>query len=135
MFGGALGSISRAIIQRMVQRFTRWPGWVAILIVNVIGSFCIGLVVSYISKDLKLISILNTPQAAVALDSFELNELRIFLAVGFCGAFTTFSTFSLDTVILLYTSRVQALMNVIGSILLAYGAVLAGWSLGGGVSV
>ena len=135
MFGGALGSISRAIIQRMVQRFTRWPGWVAILIVNVIGSFCIGLVVSYISKDLKLISILNTPQAAVALDSFELNELRIFLAVGFCGAFTTFSTFSLDTVILLYTSRVQALINVIGSILLAYGAVLVGWSLGGGVSV
>ena len=91
MFGGALGSISRAIIQRMVQRFTRWPGWVAILIVNVIGSFCIGLVVSFISKDLKLISILNTPQAAVGLDSFELNELRIFLAVGFCGAFTTFS--------------------------------------------
>ena len=135
MFGGALGALARALIQRAVQRYTRWPGWVAILIVNVLGSFCIGFTVSYISRDLKLVSLSNMSPAAGAFASYELNELQVFLAVGFCGAFTTFSTFALDTVILLYTSRAQAFINVIGSILLAYGAVLSGWCIGGGMSV
>ena len=133
MFGGALGSICRAIVQRVVERHTPWPGWTAICIVNVIGSFIIGLTVSYISTDLKEISLLNISPSEAAWKSFELNELRIFLAVGFCGAFTTFSTFALDTVILLHTSRTQACINVVGSTLMAFGAAYFGWYLGGGI--
>ena len=77
MFGGALGAMARAIIQRVVQRYTRWPGWVAILIVNIVGSFCIGFTVSYISKDLKLVSFGDMSPAAGSLAFYELKELQV----------------------------------------------------------
>ena len=133
MLGGALGAAGRFLCQYIVQTYTRWPGWIAIFIVNGIGSFWIGFLVSYLSTDLRYVSLLNASPTLINFDPIIFKELAVYLAIGFCGAFTTFSTFSLDTVILLHTSRVQAFINAIGSIIFAYGAVLAGWCLGGGI--
>ena len=82
-----------------------------ILIINVTGSFLIGALVGLFGTRWDL------PQA-----------VRIFLTVGICGGYTTFSTFSLDSYYLLERGELgAALLYIIGSVLLSIGA------LGGGL--
>jgi len=72
------------------------------LLVNVIGSFILGVIMFYFS-DRELLN----PQ------------LRIFLTVGFCGGFTTFSTFSLETMNLFRDAQyLYGIVNVILNVLL-----------------
>lgn len=82
--GGALGASARlAVYQIMLQ----WIGKgfpFATLAVNVFGSFLLGLV-----------------YGAIENSQLDANPWRILLSVGFLGAFTTFSTFSLDSLLLL----------------------------------
>lgn len=86
--GSFLGGISRYLISRFIQNhaFTIFP--LGTLVVNIIGCFLIGLFYGLFERGL----ILNT-------------ELRMFLTVGFCGGFTTFSTFSNENVTLLRESE------------------------------
>lgn len=59
-------------------------------------------------------------------------ELRALLAVGFCGAFTTFSTFGYETTALLHRGAMgSAAGYVVGSVLLSVAGVLAGAWLAG----
>ena len=79
--GGAAGALSRWMLAGGVQR---WLGrefpW-GTLAVNVLGSFALGLF------------------AVIAIERFDFGPaLRLGILVGFLGAFTTFSTFALDTV-------------------------------------
>ena len=53
------------------------------------------------------------------------------IVVGLCGGFTTFSTFSLDNILLLYTKPWQLGFNVVMSVILATLAAWGGLSLGG----
>lgn len=78
--GGALGSVSRfAMSHQIYQWFGRDFAW-GTLSVNVLGSFVMGLV------------------AVLLVDKFVVStELKAFIVVGFLGAFTTFSTFSIET--------------------------------------
>ena len=77
--GGGLGSVLRyATGWLVVQRFG-FHYLSGTIIVNLLGSFLLGLLVSYFHKTEGL-------QAPLAL----------MLTVGFCGGFTTFSTFSLE---------------------------------------
>lgn len=81
--GGALGSVARywatvLVAQALGERFP----WATVGI-NVLGSFAIGLFAG-----------LTAPGGAVAAS----NEARLFFTVGVCGGFTTFSSFSLQTV-------------------------------------
>lgn len=81
--GGALGAVSRYL---MMIGIGSWLGHgfpYGTLIVNVIGSFMLG-------------SLMET----MALVWSPAPEVRTFIVVGLLGAFTTFSTFSLDAVIL-----------------------------------
>lgn len=78
--GGGAGSIVRYAISLLLNGHG-WP-W-GTLAVNVIGSFLIGLVGSFAGRG--VIS----------------EEMRLFLAVGLCGGFTTFSTFSNECVAML----------------------------------
>lgn len=71
--GGGLGSVLRSLLGRWLV-CTGFP-W-ATLLVNLLGSFLIGLLYALISRQLLG------------------NEARLLLTVGFCGGFTTFSTFS-----------------------------------------
>ena len=111
--GGALGAVSRYSFGLVALALidNRFP-W-ATLGVNVVGSFLIGL-------------------AAVLIGDRILDgELwRPLIIVGFLGAFTTFSAFSLDTLLLLQQGNYNsALAYMLGSVALCLGATVAGMQL------
>ena len=79
IFGGALGATARFTISQFIDKHftTQFP--VGIFIVNIIGCFFIGLIMSLLQN------------------KFLLNEVfRFFLVIGFLGSLTTFSTFAFD---------------------------------------
>lgn len=82
--GSFLGGIARYLMSRWFQGLflTAFP--IGTLSVNVLGSFLIGLFYGVFER-------------APFLDT----ELRMFLTVGFCGGFTTFSTFANENLMLL----------------------------------
>ena len=111
--GGALGAVSRYSFGLVALALigNRFP-W-ATLGVNVVGSFLIGL-------------------AAVLIgDRIVDGELwRSLIIAGFLGAFTTFSAFSLDTLLLLQQGNYNsALAYMFGSVALCLGATVAGMQL------
>lgn len=111
--GAAIGGVLRYVIgQLFLQRFG--PGFpYGTLFINVTGSLCIGIVAEL--------------AATRALGMTPL--LRILLATGVLGGYTTFSTFSLDAVTLLSEGMVPAFVYTAGSVVLglasaAFGAVI-----------
>lgn len=113
MAGGALGSALRYGVSSWVQRTMLYPFPLGILSVNVIGSFLIGLCWS-LSESY----------------NFSTN-IRLFLFTGLFGGFTTFSSFTLDTMGLMKTGEYKlAFINIIASNLLGLIAVFLGLLLG-----
>jgi CrcB protein len=110
---GALGALARYDLGTAVgQRFPNFP-W-GTLVINVSGSFALGL----------LFVVLTERTTASP-------ELRSALTIGFLGAYTTFSTFSLETVKLIEDgAMVAAAMNVVGNVALGLTAAWAGVALG-----
>ena len=78
MLGGAIGSALRYGVGLWIQPLLPGFPW-ATLLVNVLGSFAIGVVL------------------ALVMNNQLSQEWRLFLAVGVLGGFTTFSTFSFET--------------------------------------
>jgi len=114
--GGALGSLARYLLADVVTALTgpRFP-W-GTLLINVVGSFVIG-----------LIAAATVPPAHIAMDP----DVRIFLMVGLCGGFTTFSAFSLQTLELTQAGQLwPAAGYVVGSVVLCLVAVWLGWLAG-----
>jgi fluoride exporter len=108
--GGFIGTVLRFIIQVYGTRLLTgtWP--LATFIINIAGSFLIGIVYALSEKG-NLIS----------------PEMRIFLAVGLCGGFTTFSAFSYDNLMLLKDNSIfYFLLNAGGSVFAGILAVYAG---------
>ena len=109
--GGAFGAVGRYLVMSGVGRMLGphdFP-W-GTLTVNVVGSVLMGVLI-------ELLALVWSPS----------QELRAFLVVGVLGAFTTFSTFSLDVVVLV--ERGQNLFvaaYVAGSVLLCVGGLFAG---------
>ncbi len=109
--GGALGALLRYLLQTSFVYSGKFP--MAIFIANVIGSLLMGVLFVLLQEK-----------------SLFAQWLRPFLMVGLLGAFTTFSTFSLDTIRLLETGQVMtALSNVILSVVVAIGAAYVGVTL------
>lgn len=111
--GGALGAMSRYWISTIVgERFpTRFP--LGTLIINVTGSFIIGFFLTLVSERINIHP-----------------NWRLAVAVGFVGAYTTFSTFEYETFKLLETgSGISGFMNVIISLMLGFLAVWGGIAL------
>ena len=79
-FGGAAGSVLRYVMGRMIQTGSPSGFPVGTLAVNVIGSLLIGVL------------------ARLYLGHETWRVAQAGLIVGFCGGFTTFSTFSMETV-------------------------------------
>jgi CrcB protein len=78
-FGAGIGGVLRLFFASKISEiFPVFP--IGTLLVNTLGSFLIGFIVFGLA-DKQLIS----------------SELKMFLTVGFCGGFTTFSTFSYET--------------------------------------
>ena len=104
--GSAIGGVSRYLLGGVVQRLAGGAFPVGTLLVNVTGSFLLGAILRYS---------IDTPSLTP--------EVRAMLTVGFCGGYTTFSTFSYETVALLEDgawSRASAYVVLsIGSSLIA----------------
>jgi fluoride exporter len=114
--GGALGSVARFWLAGAMAVLTgpRFP-W-GTLLINVLGSFVIGLVAG-----------LTLIPERVAMHP----DIRLFLMTGFCGGFTTFSAFSLQTLELIQAGEmIPALGYIVGSVLLCVIATWCGWLLG-----
>lgn len=112
--GGAVGSVVRWTLARLLDRWlaAAWlpPG---ILLVNVMGCLAIGLVLG---------------SAARGLPAMASESARLLLAVGVCGGFTTFSSFSQQALSLLTTGRPGAALAYVGlSVGLGLAATAAGW--------
>ncbi len=107
--GGAAGSLMRFVLSTGIHRVAGRDFPYGTLSVNVIGSLLMG-----------LLYILLIERASVSV------EWRALLLVGFLGAFTTFSTFSIETLNLLENGElIKAGANVLLSVILC---ILAAWS-------
>lgn len=119
--GGAIGSMLRFlaggwVAGRMLGGNPQTAFPVATLLVNVAGSFLIGVVFAWLDQ--------------VVRDPALRDGLRAFLVVGVLGGFTTFSTFSLETIHLIETGLWdRALLNIIASVALCIAAAYAGLAL------
>lgn len=109
--GGSFGAVLRYLVSAGVAHWLGRDFPYGTLTVNIVGSFLLGLLTEAL--------VLN--RIALALD------YRAAILVGFIGAFTTFSTFSLDTVYLLQQGQLtKALVNVLASVLACLLAVWLG---------
>jgi fluoride exporter len=110
-FGAAIGAPARYLTDRAIQarHDTVFP-W-GTLTVNMVGSLLLGFLAAFAS---------HVSPALTAT-----------VGIGFCGALTTYSTFSYETFRLLENgARFYAVANVGASLLGGFGAVGLGWTLG-----
>jgi len=106
--GGGVGAVTRYLVSIGSGKLFGMNFPWGTLIINVTGSFLIGLFTGLFA--LKW----NLPQA-----------VRIFLTVGICGGYTTFSTFSLDTFYLMERGEMLAAgAYMVGSVVLSVGALI-----------
>jgi CrcB protein len=112
--GGGIGALLRYFVASAVQS-AAWPGYPwGIFVVNITGGLAMGLIV-----ELSALKMQISP------------EMRAFLTTGILGGYTTFSTFSLDSVLLIERGQyVSAATYVAGSTVLSILAVFAGmWAV------
>lgn len=112
--GGAIGTVFRAFLSSTLPSLTGtalpWPT----IIINIVGSFVIGYVAMLTAADSRFAA---SP------------ELRAFILVGVCGGFTTFSSFSQQTVDLIRDGRpLSALLNIGLSVAICLLSTTAGYT-------
>ncbi len=111
--GGGLGSIARFLSQKTVAQFLPVSFPYGTFFINILGSFLIGIFFGISEKS----NVLSP-------------EVRLFLTTGFCGGFTTFSTFSLDSLMLIRDAQYLYFGLYAGlSVLLGLAATFAGVAL------
>ncbi len=109
--GGAIGSIARYLSGVVVGRVWASSFPLATMLVNIAGSLIMGLFIGWLAR--------TTPAWQA--------DARLFVAVGVLGGYTTLSSFSLDTVLLIERGALwQAALYVAGSVVISIGALFAG---------
>ena len=111
--GSFVGGSLRMVISKYVQLAVAGSFPLGTMVVNVVGCFLIGLL------------------SALPADNGTISPaVRLLLTTGFCGGFTTFSTFSVETIQLLQSGRVGAALSYQAlSLLGGLGAALLGRSV------
>ena len=151
--GGGLGAVFRHLSVELFQGIVGWPQFVAIMIINVLGSFLIGLAFVSLEGTLRRNGKGRLHQVAFSrrledrtwwpdgdqtippIEQFQfdlhLKLLTGFLITGCLGGFTTFSLFSLISLKLFQAGDWWwALVNGFGSLLLGLIAVIGGFHAG-----
>jgi fluoride exporter len=106
--GGAAGAAGRYLVERAAAQRVSSNFPYGILVPNITGSFLLGLLLAAVT-----------------------GPWLVLLGVGFCGAFTTYSTFAHDTVRLMGDRRgTAAVVNIAVSLVAGLVAVAGGWALG-----
>jgi CrcB protein len=115
MIGGALGALARYLVGLLALPISGQLPW-GTIIINVVGSFVIGLFGTL----------------TLASGRFPVSEtMRLFVMIGICGGFTTFSSFSLQTLDLMRGGALdRAAINIAASVVLCVAAVAAGHAVG-----
>lgn len=109
--GGALGSVARYGAGVLVGKAWGATFPLATLMINIAGSLAMGLFIGYLAR--------TTPNWQA--------DARLFVAVGILGGFTTFSSFSLDTIAMLERGEVvQAGLYVVASVAVGIAALYGG---------
>lgn len=112
-FGGFIGSIARYFVSKLNINYDLFSIPVGTLSVNVIGSLMIGFLTGIAEKS----EILTL-------------QWRLFLMVGICGGFTTFSSFTNENLMLMHNGQYLAVfLYTILSIILGFTAVFIGYAL------
>ncbi len=108
--GGAVGSVARYLMASSIQTATGWAFPLGTVLVNILGCFLIGIL---------YVLLVARPDPR--------HDLRALLMVGMMGGFTTFSSFSLETVTMVMNGNFGgATLNVVISV----AACLVGTILG-----
>ena len=110
--GGAVGAVARYGVAELIRVATSWPWYVATMLANVVGCFGIGI-------------------AFVRLEEGARPDwVKALLVTGLLGAFTTFSTFSLDAMHLIDDRRYAELaIYLTASVAAGLAAVKLGMTL------
>ncbi|NUQ20506.1 MAG: fluoride efflux transporter CrcB [Gemmatimonadaceae bacterium] len=110
--GSAVGGVSRFALATAIQSRAGTPFPLGTLVINVTGSLVLGFILRY------------------ALQTSAVSpELRALLTTGFCGGYTTFSTFSFETAAMLEEGGYQrAILYVLASVVLSLLAVFLGFA-------
>ena len=110
-FGGFLGTIARFLVQKLNLHWHFLSIPMGTLIVNILGSLIIGVIIGISAKS-----------------EFISPVIRLFLMVGFCGGFTTFSSFSAENLTLMQNGQFLSVLIYTGSsIILGFLAVYLGY--------
>ena len=108
--GSSIGGVLRWLLTQFFQKFSFYHFPIGTFVINVLGCFCIGLFYAIFEK-------YNIGNQSV----------RLFLTVGFCGSFTTFSTFMHENLLLLQGQELLvSLLYLTLSIILGTLAVIWG---------
>lgn len=111
--GGFIGSIARYLSQQIISKYFPVIFPYGTLSVNILGCFLIGVIYA-LSERGNIVS----------------PEWRSFLTTGFCGGFTTFSTFSYEGINLIRDGELVYLsLYVAGSVIIGFGATYFGMAI------
>ena len=112
-FGGALGALSRYWLTVSMERFNSTGFPLGTFVVNLLGSFLIGLLYIILAEKLSVA-----------------DQWRPVIITGFLGAMTTFSTFSLDALLLFQQGQYNtALFYVLSSVMICIFAAYVGMQI------
>jgi fluoride exporter len=111
--GAGAGGLSRYYLATLIQQHAGASFPLGTLIVNITGSFVLGFIMRYAAQS----DIIGT-------------EARVFLTSGFCGGYTTFSTFSYETALMFEDGQfARASTYVVTSVVVALLATFCGFML------
>ena len=108
--GGAIGAVARHLLGALVVRHVNWGFPLSTFLVNLSGCFFIGILYGIATRY-----------------SWLTLEWRLFLITGICGGYTTFSSFSFESISLVRQgSYTYFFLYVFGSVILGLLATVAG---------